>query len=65
MLEMIISQSSNKDSIVMDCFAGSGSTLKAADKLGRKWIGVDISPVSLEVVQKNLDTADFRLINII
>ncbi|WP_425183340.1 DNA methyltransferase [Nicoletella semolina] len=65
MLEMIISQSSNVNSIVMDCFAGSGSTLKMAEKLGRKWIGVDISPVSLSVVQENLKTVDFQLVRII
>ncbi|TCP16478.1 DNA methylase [Nicoletella semolina] len=62
---MIISQSSNVNSIVMDCFAGSGSTLKMAEKLGRKWIGVDISPVSLSVVQENLKTVDFQLVRII
>lgn len=64
LLEMIIAQSSNEHSIIMDCFAGSGSTLKAAEKLGRKWIGVDISPVSLDVVKKNLETADFQLIKL-
>ncbi|MFC0308364.1 site-specific DNA-methyltransferase [Gallibacterium trehalosifermentans] len=62
MLEMLIAQSSNQNSIVLDCFAGSGSTLKAAEKLSRKWIGVDISPISLKVIQKNLDKADFQLI---
>lgn len=53
MLERIILNSSNKSSIVLDCFAGSGSTLKVADKFGRKWIGVDNSTHSLEVVRKN------------
>lgn len=52
LLERIILNSSNQDSIVLDCFAGSGSTLKAADKLGRNWIGVDNSTHSLEVVKK-------------
>lgn len=64
MLEMIISQSSNENSIVMDCFAGSGSTLKTAEKLGRKWIGIDVSPVSFGVVRKNLETIDFQLITL-
>lgn len=41
MLKMIVQQSSNLDSIVMDCFAGSGSTLLAAEQTGRKWIGID------------------------
>lgn len=52
MLERIIRNSSNKDSIVLDCFAGSGSTLKVANKLSRKWIGIDNSTHSLEVVKR-------------
>lgn len=64
MLEMIISQSSNENSIVMDCFAGSGSTLKVADKLGRKWIGVDISTVSLNTIIKTMKTQNFELIKL-
>lgn len=64
MLEMIIAQSSNENSIVMDCFAGSGSTLKVADKLGRKWIGVDISPVSLNTMISTMNTQNFELIEL-
>lgn len=52
LLEQIISNSSNEDSIVMDCFAGSGSTLNVSNKLNRKWIGVDNSPYALEVIKK-------------
>jgi len=53
MLERIIRNSSNEDSIVLDCFAGSGSTLRVADKLGRKWIGIDNSTHSFDVIKKN------------
>lgn len=52
MLERIILNSSNTDSIVLDCFCGSGSTLRAANKLKRKWIGIDSSTHSLDVVKK-------------
>jgi adenine-specific DNA-methyltransferase len=51
MLEQIILQSSNKGDYVLDCFAGSGSTLEAANKLERKWIGVDNSAVAMGIIQ--------------
>lgn len=44
LLRRIIEASSNPGDIVLDCFAGSGTTLVAADMLGRQWIGVDNSP---------------------
>lgn len=53
MLKRIILNSSNENSLVLDCFAGSGSTLIMADKLKRKWIGIDSSIKSLEIVKKN------------
>ena len=49
-LHRIISASSNKGDIVLDCYAGSGTTLHAASKLGRKWIGVDISTESISTI---------------
>lgn len=52
MLERIILNSSKENSIVLDCFCGSGSTLKAAHKLNRKWIGIDNSTHALEIVRK-------------
>ncbi len=62
MLEMIIAQSSNPNSIVMDCFAGSGSFLIASQKLGRQWIGVDSLAVAIEIIQKQLST-DYQFID--
>jgi len=43
LLQRIIEASSNPDDIVLDCYAGSGTTLDAASSLGRRWIGVDNS----------------------
>ncbi len=47
LLEMIVRASSNPDDLVLDCYAGSGTTLVAAEKLGRRWIGVDGSAVAV------------------
>lgn len=38
----------------MDFFCGSGTTLIACEKLGRKWVGIDKSPKAIEVVKKRL-----------
>lgn len=62
MLEMIIKQSSHEDSIVLDCFCGSGSTLFAAQNLKRKFIGVDESQIAINVATKKL--TDFQLIHL-
>lgn len=56
MLCKIISTSSNEDSIVLDCFAGSGSTLKCAADLNRHWIGIDQSDLAIETIHKNLSS---------
>jgi len=54
MLKMIIEASSNPDDIVLDCFAGSGTTLVAAEETGRRWIGIDNSKVAIEICQKRI-----------
>tara|TARA_R110002124_G_C8970812_1_gene515060 strand:+ start:1214 stop:2497 length:1284 start_codon:yes stop_codon:yes gene_type:complete len=51
LLERIILNSSKEDSLVLDCFAGSGSTLIAANKHNRKWIGMDSSEYSLKTIR--------------
>lgn len=52
MLKLIVETSSNKGDLVMDCFAGSGTTLGAAHETGRQWIGVDNSPESMKSILK-------------
>ncbi len=54
MLDLIIKQSSKENSIIMDCFAGSGTTLLAAAKLGRNFIGIDSSEVAINVAKNRL-----------
>lgn len=52
MLKLIVGASSNPGDIVLDCFAGSGTTLGSAFELGRKWIGVDNSTESIKAILK-------------
>ena len=57
LLERIVKASSNEGSIVLDCFSGSGTTVVAAEKLGRRWIGIDINKAAIQ-------TASFRLLSL-
>ncbi|MDI6916906.1 MAG: site-specific DNA-methyltransferase [Thermoplasmatales archaeon] len=54
LLRLIVSASSNRESIVLDCFCGSGTTLKAAQELGRNWIGIDKSEEAINVALNKL-----------
>jgi adenine-specific DNA-methyltransferase len=55
LLTTIIKNSSNDDSLVFDCFCGSGTTLVAASMLNRKWLGIDNSEVAIETTSKRLN----------
>ncbi|MBI9039586.1 MAG: site-specific DNA-methyltransferase [Bacteroidales bacterium] len=61
LLELIIKTSSNQDSIVLDCFCGSGTTLKAAQINGRKWIGIDQSEHAIKATIEKLETIEGNL----
>jgi len=54
LLERILRLSSNPNDIVLDAFCGCGTALVAAQKLGRQWIGIDISPTACRVMAKRL-----------
>ena len=60
-LHRIIAASSRPESIVMDCFCGSGTTLKASHELGRKWTGIDESPLAIDAAKKKLGLAEVHL----
>jgi adenine-specific DNA-methyltransferase len=55
LLDIIIRTSSSKDSIVLDCFCGSGTTLKAAQLNGRHWIGIDQSEEAIKSTTTKLN----------
>jgi len=54
LLKFIIEASSKEGDLVLDCFAGSGTTLVAAQLLNRNWIGVDKSEQAIKVAKKRI-----------
>lgn len=54
LLQRIIKASSNEDSIVLDFFAGSGTSVAAAQKLGRKWLGIEMGEHFYKVILPRL-----------
>ncbi|MCK9333489.1 MAG: site-specific DNA-methyltransferase [Candidatus Methanomethylophilaceae archaeon] len=74
LLERIIKASSNEGDLVADFFCGSGTTLAAAEKLGRKWIGSDLGKFGIHTTRKRMigvqrqlkaDDKDFRAFEIL
>lgn len=57
LLERIIQASSNEGDIVMDPFCGCGTAVHAAQKLGRQWIGIDITHLAISLIEKRLNDA--------
>ena len=60
LLERIIQLSSNPGDLVADFFCGSGTTLVAAEKLGRRWIGCDFSKVAIQITRSRLVQMDAK-----
>ncbi|MEJ7785515.1 MAG: site-specific DNA-methyltransferase [Solirubrobacteraceae bacterium] len=54
LLERIIASSSNPGDVCLDCFAGSGTTLVAAEALDRRWIGIDCGKFAVYTAQRRL-----------
>jgi DNA modification methylase len=50
LLQRIIEASSNPGDVVLDPFCGCGTTISVAEKLGRDWIGIDISPTAVRIM---------------
>jgi DNA modification methylase len=57
LLERIIAASSNEGDVVLDPFCGCGTAVHAAQKLGRKWIGIDITCLAIRLVEGRLKKA--------
>ena len=62
LLERIIQASSNPGDVVLDPFCGCGTTIDAAEKLGREWIGIDVTQLAISLIKNRLqDTYGRRL----
>jgi len=57
LLERIITVSSNEGDLVLDPFCGCGTAVHAAEKLGRSWIGIDITHLAISLIEKRLTDA--------
>lgn len=60
LLERIVRASSNPGDVVLDPFCGCGTAIEAAHALGRKWIGIDITALAIDVVERRLGRRGIR-----
>jgi hypothetical protein len=62
LLERIIQASTNPGGLVLDPFCGCGTTIDAAEKNGRDWIGIDVTQLAITLIKKRLfDTYGYNL----
>jgi len=59
--EWILNQYSKKDDIILDCFCGSGSFLVACERLGKQWIGCEISPEYVAIANERIKAEQAQL----
>lgn len=57
LLERIVAASSNEGDVVLDPFCGCGTTIEAAQKLGRRWIGIDVTHLAISLIKTRLRDA--------
>ncbi|MCA3286610.1 MAG: restriction endonuclease [Roseomonas sp.] len=57
LLERIINASSNAGDVVLDPFCGCGTAVHAAEKLGRRWVGIDVTHLAISLVERRLKDA--------
>jgi DNA modification methylase len=57
LLERIVASSTNPGDVVLDPFCGCGTTIHAAQKLGRQWIGIDVTYLAINLIKRRLKDA--------
>src|SRR5215204_5266515 len=56
LLERIINASSNEGDVVLDPFCGCGTTINVAERLKRRWVGIDITHLAVALIKNRLRT---------
>ncbi|WFU53611.1 DNA methyltransferase [Bradyrhizobium pachyrhizi] len=56
LLERIIATSSKEGDLILDPFCGCGTAIHAAEKMGRRWIGIDVTYLAIQVIQDRFKT---------
>ena len=68
LLDRVVSASSSEGDVVLDPFCGCGTTVAVAEKLNRRWIGIDITYLAVNLVQRRLrdhfreDLSDYKIV---
>src|SRR5690606_25960585 len=66
LLERIIEMCSDSGDLILDPFCGSGTAIDAAQRLDRRWVGIDVTTVAIDVIRDRLvdqfGSVDYELI---
>jgi DNA modification methylase len=62
LLEKIIKASSDPMDIILDPMCGCGTAISVAHRLGRRWIGIDVSPIACKVMMKRMQKLGVRIV---
>ncbi|TJU72549.1 MAG: site-specific DNA-methyltransferase [Mesorhizobium sp.] len=54
LLDRIIRASTNEDAVILDPFCGCGTTVEAAERLGRNWLGIDVTHYAVTLIERRL-----------
>lgn len=57
LLERVINASTNPGDVILDPFCGCGTTVHAAERLGRQWVGIDVTNYAVKLIQSRLEAA--------
>ncbi|WP_042409029.1 DNA methyltransferase, partial [Corynebacterium jeddahense] len=61
LLKTVIRASSDEGDLVLDAFAGSGTTLEASASLGRRWIGIDNSSLAIKTIEDRFELGSAKM----